>query len=501
MVFILISAFFINLQQFHFYEKQISISLIIFLAGSEVVRIILNYLPYFKKNNIADDLGKNICINFCDQVIKFSSFLDDFSRNFIIQTEEKTRINEAFNNLINSYCFKCQNRYQCFGKDKSETYIFLKNCLIHGQDLHYKKNASDIKEFFKKCRFTDEIILKAHFLKNKYAIFQSNNPFEKTLVSQMNGISNTLRQYVLDIQTKDEIPLLKFSKFKAELYNLNYTVILYNIKKNYINDFLLEIGIDQVSLVDIEPIISLLAQKHLNCEISIEPKENKENTSVQYFSIIPKKLFNINYGYGQVAKDKLNIKGDNYLIKPLENGSFFAALSDGMGHGINAYQESKMTINMIDKIIDFDINTQTSIQILNTFYALKDNFDNYATLDLIELHKNRDKATLYKMGSTFTYLVKKKDIITYANSNLPFGINDLIMTEELELEKNDLIVLMTDGITDSIDENKLKEFILLNQFKEPQKLVYEILQLIEKQNSVIKDDMSIIILKIESLKS
>ena len=169
-----------------------------------------------------------------------------------------------------------------------------------------------------------------------------------------------------------------------------------------------------------------------------------------------------------------------------------------MGHGINAYQESKLTISMIDKIIDFDINSSTSINILNTFYSLKDNFDNYATLDLIEIHKNKKKALIYKMGSTFTYVVKNKEIISIANSNLPFGINDLIITEEIDIEINDLIIIMTDGVTDNINENKLKEYILLNRFKEPQKLVYDLLQLIERENkNVINDDMSIIILKIE----
>ena len=495
--FILILLLFIDINYFNYYDYYLDIYLIIFLSIFELIRVLIIDLPLLNQEETLINVNKSLNNNFCDQIIKFSSFLDDFSRNFIIQTDEKNKINEAFNKLVNSYCIKCPNRYICFGKYKPETYIFLKNALMYGEDLHYKKNSSDIKDFFKKCKYTDEIIIKANNLKNKYNIFNSNNPFEKTLSAQINGISNTLRQYVLDIKTKEEIPINKFVQFKNELLNLNYNIILYDIKKSYVDDFLIEIGIDYSDIEILSNILLTTSFQIFGFEVSLEIKKH-ESSKVTYYHIFPKKLFNINYGYGQIAKNNLNIKGDNYLIKNLNNGAFYACLSDGMGHGINAYQESKLTISMIDKIIDFDINSSTSFNILNTFYSLKDNFDNYATLDLIEIHKNKKKALIYKMGSTFTYVVKNKEIISIANSNLPFGINDLIITEEIDIEINDLIILMTDGVTDNINENKLKEYILLNRFKEPQKLVYDLLQLIERENkNVINDDMSIIILKIE----
>jgi hypothetical protein len=115
---------------------------------------------------------------------------------------------------------------------------------MYGKELHYKKNNTDIKEFFTTCKFTEEILTKAQSLKDNYKIFKSNNTFEKSLYSQLNGISNTLRQYILDIQTKEELNINSIINFKNELLKLNYPIILFNIKNNTIDDFFIEIGID-----------------------------------------------------------------------------------------------------------------------------------------------------------------------------------------------------------------------------------------------------------------
>ena len=83
------------------------------------------------------------------------------------------------------------------------------------------------------------------------------------------------------------------------------------------------------------------------------------------------------------------------------------------------------------------------------------------------------------------------------NNNLPFGINDFITKEEYRLEKGDLIVLVSDGINDYIDERVLINYIENLKNELPHKIVYEILQKIYYDNgNKIQDDMSCVAIKI-----
>lgn len=476
-------------------QDEYEIMLIFILLFFEILKLFINLFPFYKKNPDINLIYNNVVENFNDQIIKFAGFLDEFSRNFITNTEENIRLNEAFNNLIQSFCVNCPKRNICFKKEKSETYFFLKNCLSYGNKLHIKKNTLELKEMVRKCYYSNQVIEKASMLKNKYRLFQESSQNEKTLEKQLNGLSNTLRQYVVDLNSKKNLDPQIFSYFSNILKDLGYEIVLYNIKKSFVDDYWLEIGIINSKEKEIEEIIKPLAEKYFG-ECSLEFIK-QDTLKAKYFSIIPKIKFIVNYGYASLAKQDLNVIGDNYLIKNLGDGTFIAAISDGMGSGYKAFQESKSTIKLIDRVTEFEVNCHTSMNILNTFYSLKDSFDQYATLDYLQINRKNGEAFLYKMGGTNTYIIRNGDFIVIENSNLPFGISDLIKHENFQVLKNDLIVLMSDGIMDSIKENELLDMLIYSEHKEPQKVCYEIIDHISRTNNTIKDDMSIILLKVE----
>ncbi len=485
-----------DLYFFSFFSyKDYEVYLIFILAFFEIIKIFIGYFPNFKKNNQISLIYNNILDNFNEQIIKFAGFLDEFSRNFITNNEENIRLSEAFNNLIQTFCVKCPKKNDCFGTKKQETYYFLKNCLCYGNKIHVKKNTLELKEMIKICYFSNEMIEKANILKNKYQLFLKNNIYEKNLEKQLEGLSNTLRQYVVDLNSKNNIQIDVFKKFQIILKEMGYEIVLYNIRKMYVDDFWVEIGIYNITYKEVLEVIMPVATDFFN-DITIEKIEN-DSKDVIYFSILPKIKFNISYGYASLAKENLNIIGDNYLIKKIGDGNFVAAISDGMGSGYKAFQESKSTIKLIDKVTEFEVNCHTSMNILNTFYSLKDSFDQYATLDFLQINRKNGEAFLYKMGGTNTYIIRNNEYLTFKNSNLPFGITDLISYETFNVIKDDLIVLMSDGIMDNINESKLIDILKYSSHKKPQKVCYDIINHIEKTNTKLHDDMSIILLKVE----
>jgi serine/threonine protein phosphatase PrpC len=111
-------------------------------------------------------------------------------------------------------------------------------------------------------------------------------------------------------------------------------------------------------------------------------------------------------------------------------------------------------------------------------------------------------ADIFKLGASNTYIFH--DDLTYTkieNSSLPLGIEEEIIHTEIKLKDNDLILFSSDGIFENvIDEQKLLDLIKNIKDEIPQKIAYAILEYTLSTKRKVKDDMSIIILKIEAVK-
>ena len=104
------------------------------------------------------------------------------------------------------------------------------------------------------------------------------------------------------------------------------------------------------------------------------------------------------------------------------------------------------------------------------------------------------KLNLYKLGSTTTYVYHNGDLISYENKALPLKIDDINSSYEIEFFKNDVIILLSDGISDFISKQELEYEINYNST--PESIVNQITtKLKTKENNELKDDASLIVIK------
>ena len=76
-----------------------------------------------------------------------------------------------------------------------------------------------------------------------------------------------------------------------------------------------------------------------------------------------------------------------------------------MGKGYSAFEESSTTLELINNIVELNLNSSTSLEVLNTFYSIQEYLEKYSTLDLIEINRHTKEAKFYKMGGTTSYIV------------------------------------------------------------------------------------------------
>ena len=357
----------------------------------------------------------------------------------------------------------------------------MKELLTKKNQVNSRSTKSEIFE----CKYYFTITEKALQLQKQYNLLEESKLDDLKIF----GICSSIQNYFVSLFEKISPEMIKLISFKKHLLDEN--IIFSNFEHSITNGETFQFKIYAKKISELL-LIKQSAEAYFN--------KNKVNIDLRdgYILIYPKRNFKVIYDYASLSLNNCQISGDNILIKTCNEVDFVCALSDGMGSGYQAYQLSQDTLKMVDNITNCSISFDASLQILNNFFKTRNLSDSYATLDLIDINLVDGVLNLYKLGSSTTYISRGGKIIPIYNNNLPFGISDLITKEEYSISDGDLIILVSDGINDYIQEDVLIKYIESLKNEAPHKIVYEILQKIYYENgNVIKDDMSCIAVKIK----
>ena len=484
---IILSIFFLN----NVFQKEM-------LVGIMGITIIFEILNIFiinndsKKIDSSENIYDKIQSSTSQELLKYALFLDKFANTFKNPKEYNEHISSGIKTIVHNFCTNCPKQKECFEKYRSSLYMIFKSII--------KKEEQDCLEFNGYCPNVDKI---KYICNNVLKQINQISPKEKAnnniLLAQINGFSNTIKKYVLDINSKEELNYIDLINLKKALIDFGYNITYYEISKQYVDDFLITIGFKGIKFITLKEELKDIAHNYINQDLSVVfYKEDNRNI---YVNIIPKIKIDVTYGFGSLSYEGLDICGDNYLVKEMQNGRFISAISDGMGKGYRAFYESNTTLNLIEDIISLNISTDTALDILNTYYTVQEYLEEYATLDFIEINRYKKRANFYKMGATSSYIFKKNGHIDkIINKHLPFGIDDEIDVNTYDLESGDLILMSSDGIFENVvEEKEFESFIGDIKNYPPQRIVYEILNYTLNHKIQTKDDMSIVALKVQNV--
>ncbi len=174
----------------------------------------------------------------------------------------------------------------------------------------------------------------------------------------------------------------------------------------------------------------------------------------------------VKIGYASAAAEQ--ISGDAVISCGLPSGSHALILSDGMGKGIKAAAGSRLVVNRLRKNLKEGIPVARSIKEVNEYMiehaslsgqrdneATKD--ESFATVDLTVIDRKLCRAKFYKMGAATSFIVRGNHVRRIAKAALPVGIIPTLKLTHIsaELKSGDIIVMVSDGITDA-DRNDLE---------------------------------------------
>ena len=194
--------------------------------------------------------------------------------------------------------------------------------------------------------------------------------------------------------------------------------------------------------------------------------------------------------------------GDAVMVKELWGGREMLALSDGMGHGAGAQEESKKTLEMLRLCLEAGYSRAQAMTAVNGVMLGMAGGEKFATVDLCLIDLWTGEAALNKLGACTSYLIQGQKIRAVEGAALPLGIIERVvpMEHRVTLGEGDLIVMMSDGISDAFDgEEELISCLRRSRDRAPQLIADALLrEASQRRNGQPSDDMTALCARISA---
>jgi hypothetical protein len=131
-------------------------------------------------------------------------------------------------------------------------------------------------------------------------------------------------------------------------------------------------------------------------------------------------------------------------------GNDYVLISDGMGSGIRAAIESRMTVSLLKKFIRAGVGFSEAAEFVNFLLQAKSDEEMLSTVDLLVFSRFSGECILYKMGAAVTFANLSGNTKEFIGKSLPAGILREPGADKIKftVKGGDTVLMITDGITE-----------------------------------------------------
>jgi len=226
-------------------------------------------------------------------------------------------------------------------------------------------------------------------------------------------------------------------------------------------------------------------------------------------NFIEEPKFRIRSGAAYAKKDGQEFSGDCHSVMEIRGSQAILALSDGMGSGERAKAESEAAMGLLKDFLEAGFSRELALRLINSVLVLKDGSERFSTMDICAIDIHTGLAQFIKFGAASTFIKRGALVSQIASESLPMGILGEVDAEVCmhNVEGDDIIVMITDGVSDSGDINENTDYennwvagALANfDSKDPQDIADYLIKLAKaRSGEEIKDDMTILCARVHS---
>lgn len=494
------------------------ISFIIFLViPNKIYSILLLELNTdVKRENIKKDYMEKIKSIYIERLNSFSDVLGNISSILTGLADNdklamKNKSSALIEKLADRVCGNCTMKSMCWKREIYYTYTAFGDLI---QNYQEKRNNIPY-ELDRKCIKRKELLNNTEDIVNEFIMnemWRSRlSEGRELLASQINNMAISVQEITeefnsqIQVKSNLEVKLTNlFRKVKVKVHD----VLCFEDRNGRLNIriTLKACGGKQLCVKTILPIINEATSKCM-CVIN-EGCSINEVTGMCSVSFEETPLYHISSYIAYNTKEGESISGDSYDFGDIKDGNYLSVLSDGMGSGPKANQESSAIVELVDKFARAGFSEEIAINTVNSLMSIKlSDEEKYSTVDLCSVDLYSGNAKFMKVGAVQSIVKRGNEVNIIDCKSLPIGVLDKVDIDETEFKLNegDMIIMFTDGILDYDSNNAANIEWLIEYIKEcdidtPKELANGIMNTCVKlSKGKLKDDMTLIVSKIYNL--
>lgn len=189
------------------------------------------------------------------------------------------------------------------------------------------------------------------------------------------------------------------------------------------------------------------------------------------------------------------VTGDSYVSRLLPGSRHVLAISDGMGSGANARQESLAALSLMVESLRAGYTRTQALDVVNALMLMCTGREMYATMDLCLIDLHTGEAAFEKLGACPAYVVRDGEVRAIGADTLPVGVLPDVQPHSLRmtLRPGDVVILLSDGVMDAFPggEEGLRTAISKLCWLHPQAVGDKLIALALGEGEA-KDDMAVL---------
>ena len=223
---------------------------------------------------------------------------------------------------------------------------------------------------------------------------------------------------------------------------------------------------------------------------------NHEYNTVMF---MPAPVYTMLCGASRVTREGEIVSGDSFSVFHRDSGQMILSISDGMGSGPEAGQESNQAVELMEQFLNAGFAKETAVRMIHSVMVLKDS-QCFSTMDLAMVNLYTGECELLKMGASTTFLKRGEWVETVSSTTMPMGILDQADYEcsRKKLRPGDFLIMISDGVLDAFPtdqaEEALQDIILEENTDNAGEMARGILdQVLKYQRRRAWDDMTVLV--------
>ncbi|MFF2484460.1 stage II sporulation protein E [Paenibacillus sp. NPDC058071] len=498
--------------------ESVAAATLLLLTPREMIRTIARYVPGTNEHAKSQhDYAKRVREATAQRVAQYSEVFRQLSSSFgqfsgaAVALKHEEELGNMMTAVAERSCVNCHRQTACWENKYYQTHTMMADMLKKVEEGRVPASKSMPRAWVSHCLKTSEVL---NVMEQQYELYRNNMHWKKQIfdsrqlvADQLSGVSQVMEDLASEIKREGQTLHLQEEQIREALEGMGLSIQeieIINLEEGNVEIELyhhFHKGYNECRKI-IAPLLSDILGEHIAVKSERPPEKGGEPTLVVFGSA---KEYEIETGIAGVAKGGDLLSGDSFTMTELGNGKFAVAISDGMGNGERARQESSAALTILQQLLQSGMDEKLAVKSVNSILLLRSSDEVFATIDLAIIDLYTARTMFMKIGSTPSFIKRGNEVLHVTANNLPIGILQEIDVDliSMQLQPGDTLILMSDGIYDAPGHavNKemwMKRIIHDMKSDDPQEMADMLLELVVRHHKgEIIDDMTVLVARVD----